>query len=78
MASRLPLSGYEARKVTLRIEEKSHGQRTILSPSGRIQSECLTEPRAALDSSIGELPDRYRAVIVLERHVGLGCEYNRT
>ena len=35
--------GYEARKVTLRIEEISDGHRTILRLSGRIQSEHLEE-----------------------------------
>ena len=34
---------YEAREVTLRIEERSDGHRTILRLSGRIQSEHLEE-----------------------------------
>ena len=34
---------YEARKVTLRIEERSDGDRTILRLSGRIQSDQLEE-----------------------------------
>ena len=37
------MSRYEARKVTLRIKERSDSQRTILSLSGRIQSEQLEE-----------------------------------
>ena len=34
---------YEARKVTLRIEERSDGDRTIFRLSGRIQSDQLEE-----------------------------------
>ena len=49
---------YEARKVTLRIEERSDGHRTILRLSGRIQSDHLEE----LTAHIG----RNRPAIVLD------------
>ncbi len=42
------LSRCEARHVTLRIEERSEGEHTILCLSGRIQSEHLAELGAQL------------------------------
>src|SRR2546430_2669398 len=51
------MSRYEARKVTLRIEERSDSQRTILSLSGRIRSE-QPEELAAQIRQAGRRPRR--------------------